>query len=53
MFRDGQAVALLDFDFAALGRAIWDLAMTAGMCVPIRPPDDPLPGQETSIHSVA
>ncbi len=41
----GQAVELLDFDFAAPGRAIWDLAMTAGMCVPIRPPDDPLAGQ--------
>ena len=45
VFRDGQAVALLDFDFAGPGRPIWDLAMTAGMCVPIRPPQDPLPGQ--------
>lgn len=45
VFRNGQAVALLDFDFAAPGRAIWDLAMTAGMCVPIRPPDVPLAGQ--------
>lgn len=45
VFRDGRAVALLDFDFVAPGRAIWDLAMAAGMCVPIRPPEDPLPGQ--------
>lgn len=46
VFRDGRAAALLDFDFAAPGRAIWDVAMTAGMCVPIRPPDDPLAGQD-------
>lgn len=45
VFRDGEAVALLDFDLAAPGRALWDVARTAGMCVPLRPPDDPLPGQ--------
>ena len=26
LFRDGRAVAFLDFDFAAPGRAIWDVA---------------------------
>ncbi len=45
VFREGEAVALLDFDYAAPGRPIWDVAMAAGMCVPIRPPDNPLPGQ--------
>lgn len=35
VFRDGQAVALLDFDFAAPGRPIYDLAAFARMCVPI------------------
>lgn len=38
VFRDGVAVALLDFDFAAPVRRVWDLAMFARMCVPI---DDP------------
>ena len=28
VFRDGQAVALIDFDFAAPGRAHWDVART-------------------------
>ena len=35
VFRAGQAVALLDFDFAAPGRPIFDLAALARMCVPI------------------
>jgi len=35
VFRDGEAVALLDFDFAAPGRPIYDLACFARMCVPI------------------
>jgi hypothetical protein len=35
VFRDGQAVALLDFDFAAPGRREFDLASFARMCVPI------------------
>ncbi|MFE6974035.1 phosphotransferase [Streptomyces sp. NPDC057682] len=29
VFRDGRAVALIDFDLAAPGRPLWDLAMTA------------------------
>jgi aminoglycoside phosphotransferase (APT) family kinase protein len=37
VFRDGEAVGLLDFDFAARGRPIWDLAQTARMWVPLRP----------------
>ncbi len=35
VFRDGQAVALLDFDFAAPGSPTSDLAAFARMCVPI------------------
>lgn len=35
VFRDGHAVALLDFDFAAPGRPLYDLAQFARMCVPI------------------
>jgi hypothetical protein len=35
VFRDGVAVALLDFDFAAPGRLVYDLAQCARMCVPI------------------
>lgn len=39
VFRDGVAVALLDFDFAAPGRRVFDLASLARMCVPVDPPD--------------
>lgn len=38
--RNGEAVALLDFDFAAPGRRVWDLASMARMCVPIDTDDD-------------
>lgn len=33
--RDGTAIALLDFDCAAPGRGVYDLACMARMCVPI------------------
>ena len=35
VFRDGVAVALLDFDFAAPGHPLDDLASFARMCVPV------------------
>ena len=35
VFRNGVAVGLIDFDFAAPGRPIFDLAACARMCVPI------------------
>lgn len=35
VFRDGIAVALLDFEFAAPGRAVYDVAHLARLCVPI------------------
>jgi Phosphotransferase enzyme family len=35
VFRDGIAIALLDFEFAAPGRPVYDLAQLARLCVPI------------------
>ncbi|NUP46226.1 MAG: phosphotransferase [Catenulispora sp.] len=37
VFRDGEAVALIDFDFAAPGRPLWDLAFSAWYWVPMVP----------------
>jgi hypothetical protein len=37
VYRNGEAVALLDFDFAAPGRPLWDLAQMARMWCPLRP----------------
>ncbi|MFF2780872.1 phosphotransferase enzyme family protein [Streptomyces sp. NPDC058052] len=38
VFRDGRAAALIDFDLAAPGRPLWDLAMTARYWVPMVDP---------------
>jgi len=35
VFRNGIAVALLDFEFAAPGRPVYDLAHLARLCVPV------------------
>ena len=40
VYRDGVAVALLDFDFAAPGRPLYDLAQLAKMCIPVDPPEE-------------
>ena len=40
VYRAGEAVALLDFDFAAPGRRVHDLASLARMCIPIDTDDD-------------
>jgi hypothetical protein len=40
VFRHGQAVALLDFDYAAPGRPLYDLSQLAKMWVPIDTPED-------------
>ncbi|HXQ60220.1 MAG TPA: aminoglycoside phosphotransferase family protein [Acidimicrobiales bacterium] len=40
VYRQGVAVALLDFDFAAPGRPLYDLAQLAKMCVPLDTPED-------------
>ena len=38
VFRDGEAVGLLDFDFVAPGRALSDVASTISMWAPLRDP---------------
>lgn len=38
VFRDGRAVALIDFDMAAPGRRVWDVALTARYWVPMLDP---------------
>lgn len=38
VFRDGCAAALIDFDMAAPGRPLWDVAMTARYWVPMLDP---------------
>jgi Phosphotransferase enzyme family len=38
VFRDGAAEALLDFDFAAPGRPVWDVVHTARYWVPLTDP---------------
>ena len=43
IFRDGYAVALLDFDLASPGSAAWDLACTARLWVPLRERGDAPP----------
>ena len=40
VYRDGEAVALLDFDFAAPGSRAYDVACFARMCVPIDTDED-------------
>jgi aminoglycoside phosphotransferase (APT) family kinase protein len=40
VFRDGRAAALLDFDFAAPGRPLYDVAVMARMCVPLDTAED-------------
>ena len=40
VFRDGRAVALIDFDLASPGCAAWDLASAARLWVPLQDPRD-------------
>ena len=40
VFRDGRAVALIDFDLASPGCPAWDLASAARLWVPLRDPRD-------------
>jgi hypothetical protein len=46
VFRNGEAFALLDWDFAAPGRPLWDVASVMSMWGPVRDPSDPVPGME-------
>jgi hypothetical protein len=40
VFRDGQAVAFIDFDLASPGSAVWDVAAAARLWSPLRHDDD-------------
>jgi hypothetical protein len=44
VFREGRAVALIDFDLASPGCRIWDVACAARLWVPLRP--------ESHIHDI-
>jgi aminoglycoside phosphotransferase (APT) family kinase protein len=46
VFRRGEAVAFLDWDFAAPGGALWDVASVMTMWGPVRDPSDTVPGME-------
>jgi Ser/Thr protein kinase RdoA (MazF antagonist) len=52
VFRDGEAVALIDFDFAGPADALWDIAIAARHFVPIADPAD-LDGDSLSTDDVA
>ncbi|WP_194895983.1 phosphotransferase enzyme family protein [Catenulispora pinisilvae] len=39
VFRDGEAYGLIDFDMAAPGRPLWDVAMAARYWVPVSDPE--------------
>ncbi len=41
VFRNGVATALLDFDFAAPGRRVWDVCQTARYWIPLTDPELP------------
>lgn len=43
VFRDGRATALIDFDMAAPGRPLWDVAMAARYWVPMLDPESAAP----------
>jgi Ser/Thr protein kinase RdoA (MazF antagonist) len=40
VFRGGEAVALIDFDLASPGSAVWDVALAARLWVPLRGDDE-------------
>lgn len=40
VYRDGEVVAILDFEFAAPGRRVWDLASLVRMCGPVDEPEN-------------
>jgi hypothetical protein len=53
VFRNGVAVALLDFDFAAPGRRVWDVAQTARYWVPVTDPGLPAAAQRGVTDPIA
>ncbi len=51
VFRDGRAVALIDFDLASPGDPLWDVAGTARMWAPLRlPADTPDERRDRELH---
>jgi hypothetical protein len=46
VFQGGEAVAILDWDFAAPGRRLWDVAAVMSMWGPVHDPSDPVGGME-------
>ena len=40
VFRDGKAVALIDFDLASPGSPLWDIALAGRLWIPLRDPRD-------------
>jgi hypothetical protein len=54
IFDGGRAVALIDFDLASPGSAVWDLACCARLWVPLREPRDcPEPLRDRSLARLA
>jgi Ser/Thr protein kinase RdoA (MazF antagonist) len=45
VFRAGRAVALIDFDLASPGAAVWDVAAAARLWAPLRDPVDTVDGR--------
>ncbi|CAA9446905.1 MAG: aminoglycoside phosphotransferase [uncultured Pseudonocardia sp.] len=45
VFRDGEAVALIDFDLAAPGDLVWDVGGAVRLWAPLRPPTDTSDGR--------
>jgi thiamine kinase-like enzyme len=40
VFREGEAVGLIDFDLVSPGSVVWDVALAARLWVPLRDPAD-------------
>jgi hypothetical protein len=47
VFRDGRAVALIDFDMAAPGRPFWELAIATQSWMPLQAPES---REEATVH---
>jgi hypothetical protein len=51
VFRDGEAVALIDFDLASPGCVEWDLAAAVRLWVPLQDPQDVAPALAERMHA--
>ncbi len=52
IFRDGRAVAVIDFDLAAPGRPVWDVAMAARYWVPMLDPESAAVSGRDQLHTM-